>query len=352
MHRRAIVLGAAAAAGATTLAAFDTNAAEGDNSYFLESGRGLLSREWLETFADPGLQAGPLQLLGFGAIDGAAGVVGVEPLTLLPFVVHLAAAAAVYVTVRRLVGDEGRGALPALAALAAVALGLTHLAYVDGHPGQLFIPLLWILAGADARARRPARAGALVGLSACLETWGMLGVAVLGCAPTLRTAVRGVVVQTAVAVAAFAPFVAAGSFRMLEHEWITANGTLAGALIGVDQPFGWELRLVQGAVAVAVGGGIAWRLRRPEAVWLVPFAVTAIRVTLDPLNYPWYLLAPETAALVGLVHFAGIRAPELLGRARLRRTTNRNPSPAFGRSAGGLFPTTRDVAARVQRKGE
>lgn len=44
-----------------------THADYGDNLWFLGPGKTLLSSHWLDVYADPGVQAGPIQLALYGA---------------------------------------------------------------------------------------------------------------------------------------------------------------------------------------------------------------------------------------------------------------------------------------------
>src|SRR5205823_12110838 len=163
----------AAAAG---MASLDRGTDPGDLVYFVHRGEQLLSGGWANTFADPLLQSGPLQLVVFGAVRN---------LTALAFVIELGVAALLLVVLGRLgVGDRVR----LLVGLVAVASGLTHIAFVDGHPAEAIVPLLWVLAALWAREDRVLAAGALLGLSAGLELWGVLGVPVLLLAPRLRRA--------------------------------------------------------------------------------------------------------------------------------------------------------------------
>src|SRR5205823_2373004 len=102
---------------------------------------------------------------------------------------------------------------------AAVATGLTHGAFVDGHPAEAVSPLLWVLAAVEVRRGRAWRAGLLIGVSAGFELWGLLGVAVLALAPRARDALRGAAAALITAVALLAPFAVFGSFHMFDYEW-------------------------------------------------------------------------------------------------------------------------------------
>ena len=308
-----------AAAGVS--AAVDRRSDAGDLVYFVHQGERMLSARWADTFADPTLQSGPLQLL----VTGTA-----RSTQVLAFVVELGVVALLLVVLGRL-GVSSRWR--ALLGIGAVAVGLAHGAFVDGHPAEAVTPLVWVLAALDARRGRVARAGLLVGLSAGLELWGVLGAPVLLLAPRLRDAVKGWAVEAGVVVLQLAPFVLFGDFRMFDYEWRVAKGTLVAVAVPVGTHFGWPLRLLQAAVACGLGAGLALRLRRSiHAVWLAPLVIVVARIALDPLAYGWYWLEAEAVALVG----AGVllTAPPFRARAArparvaTQRTQAAPPPPA------------------------
>lgn len=266
----------------------------GDLQYFVDAARVLFSGSWAETYASSTLQAGPLQLILFGLSDALIGAA-----------VGGLAAVLFWLVARGVLGaNAGRWALFG-AALAPVLLGLTFHPYADGHPAQVLVPLLWVLAGLHARRGRAWFAGVLVGLSAGLELWGILGVAVLIVAPSARDLVRAVAGTGLVTVALYAPFAIAGDFAMFDYRWTVNGDTLLSLAVEPGTPFTWQLRVLQGATAVLAGAAVAWSLRRSiAAVWAGPLALVAVRLALDPVRYPWYWLALETLALVGGVHLA------------------------------------------------
>ena len=293
----------------------------GDLIYFVHRGEQLLSANWANTFSDPMLQSGPLQLVVFGTVRN---------LTALAFVIELAVAALLlYVLGRLHVGDRVR----LIVGVLAVVAGLTQGAFIDGHPAEALVPLLWVLAGLSARDDRVVAAGVLIGLSAGFELWGVLGVPLLLLAPRLKRAFLGAVVESGVVVAMLAPFVLAGSFRMFEHEWRVATGTLLGLVVTPGTHFGWPLRLLQSALALGAGAVVAVAFRRTaHALWLAPLAVVIVRLVLDPLAFGWYFLEAVSLVLVG----AGLLLTELPTRfpqARLEAVVGRQdpdvaPPPA------------------------
>ena len=260
----------------------------GDLVYFVHRGEHLLSGSWASTFADSMLQSGPLQLVVFGAVRN---------LTALAFLIELFVAGLLLYVAGR-VGASDRIRL--VVGLLAVGAGLTHIAFVDGHPAEAIVPLLWVLAGLWAREDRVLAAGALIGLSAGLELWGVLGLPVLLLAPRPRRAFAGAVVAGATVVGMLAPFVLAGSFRMFEYDWSVASGTLLSLFVAPSTHFGWPLRLLQSGLALSAGASVALALRRSVyACWVAPLAVALVRLVLDPQAYGWYWLEVEALVLVG-----------------------------------------------------
>lgn len=296
---------------AAVVAYLDRGTDPGDLVYFVHRGEHLLSGAWADTFADRRLQSGPLQLAVFGAV---------RDLTALAFVIGLGVAALLlYVLGRLRIANGIRVAVCVVAVLA----GLTHLAFADGHPAEAVVPLLWVLAGLAAREDRVVAAGALLGVSAGFEVWGMLGAPLLLLAPRFGRAVVGWSVQVGVFALQLVPFALAGDFRMFEHRWHVATGTLLSLVLEPGTEFGWPLRLIQSALAFGCGAAIVLLLRRSvHAVWLAPLAVVVVRLLLDPLAFGWYWLEAEALALCGAaVLFSQL--PRRFPEARLLRAAGR-----------------------------
>jgi hypothetical protein len=295
-------------------AALTVGADTGDLPFFVHAADDLLSRAWADAYADPDLQIGPAQLLLLALADALAGALGISSFTLLAFAVPVAVTGLFLLTLSRLLAERParRPLVLMTAGVAFAALGLPAAAYMDGHMAQAVVPLLWLLAGLKARDGHALAAGGIVGLSAGFELWGMLGVVALLLTPRLRDALTGVAVQIGVVAAMFAPFALAGEVRMFDYHWVVNGDTLLSLVVDPGTDFTWWMRLAQGGTALAVGGLLAWPLRRTlHAVWLAPLVVVAVRLALDPVRYPWYWLALEILVVVGAV--------ELLTGARLRR---------------------------------
>jgi hypothetical protein len=277
----------------------------GDLAYFVHASERLFSVGWTDAYADPDLQIGPFQLALFGLSDLGADALGVPTTRAIALVVGAGVAALFWVVARRLVAPRNEAIVLLAAGLAPVALGLTFDAFRDGHPAQVVVPLLWVLAGLQARAGHPWRAGVLVGLSAGFEVWGLLGVVVFAAAPRASEALRALVATGFVAGALFAPFVLAGEFAMLDYSWRVNGDTLLSVFVEPGTAFTWPVRALQGAAALAAGAGVVWLLRRSAAaLWAGPLAVVAVRLALDPVRYPWYWLALETLVLLGAAQLA------------------------------------------------
>ena len=266
----------------------------GDLPFFVHTSEKLFSADWANVFANPDVQAGPLKLLLLRLGDTAG---------ILPLLIQVGVAGLLWVVAGRLLSRRDPWA-QLLVVLAAVALGLTYDAYQDGHPAQVLIPLVWVLAGLEARKGRTLQAGLLVGLSAGFELWGLLGAVVFVLAPRLRSALAGLATEVLVAAGLFLPFVIAGEFRMFEYRWQVNGDTLLSVFLEPGTRFTWPMRLLQGGLALGVGAALAWPLRRTlHAVWLAPLGVVVVRLALDPVHYPWYWLPVETLALLGAAEF-------------------------------------------------
>jgi hypothetical protein len=274
---------------------------DGDSWLFADAGHVLLSGDWSNAFADPAIQVGPLQLALYGSLGRALGFVVAAVVALL------------VVSAARAVGVRQPQVL-ALVGLVAIPLGVTSSGVDAAHPANAVLPLVWILAGAQARRGRVFSAALLVGLSAGLETWGILGIAVLALAPRVRSALQGSALAAVVAASLFLPFMLAGEFAMGSYRWQVSHLSLMSLLVEPGTPVGWTLRFAQGAVALAAGIALARGARRSShALWLVPAVVVLARLLLDPLGSGYYYVALEVPALVGLALVCawGLRLPRL-----------------------------------------
>jgi hypothetical protein len=276
--------------------------AGGDFDVFSVAGKIFLSSDWSWAFADPAIQVGPLQLALFGSLGHWFGFVVAPALALL------------LVSAARVLGVRDPQVL-VLAGFLAVIGGLTSSGIDSGHPADALLPLLWILAAAQARRGKTLSAAVIVGLSAGVETWGILGIAVLALAPRLRSAVPAALVAAGVAAAMYLPFVLAGQFRMGSYQWYVSDNALLSYLVAAGTPVGWPLRIVQGACALGAGVALArFGRHSSHALWLVPAVVVLVRLVLDPLDSLYYFVGIEGPAIVGLTLVAtrGLWLPRLV----------------------------------------
>jgi hypothetical protein len=276
----------------------------GDTWMFANAGRTLLSSNWSHAFADQSIQVGPLQLALYGSVGRSPDVLAM---------VLSAAAALLVMAAARAAGVE-RPRLLLFAGVAAVATGLTTHVVDAGHPANGLLPLLWILAAAEARRGKTLRAAIVVGLSTGFETWGILGLAVLALAPSARGAARAALLAACVAGLLYLPFVVTGHFAMGGFRWQIASQSLLGHVFAPGTPFGWPLRLAQGAVAVAAGVLVARLAQRSAHVlWLVPLSVVLVRLALDPRDHGYYFDGVQSVALIALALVAarGLRLPRV-----------------------------------------
>jgi hypothetical protein len=91
---------------------------------------------------------------------------------------------------------------------------------------------------------------------------------------------------------------------MLSYTWNVSRASVLALFVAPGTHVGWALRLAQGAAALGAGLAVA-RLARgsAHAVWLVPLAIVAARLALDPLDNGYYFVGIVGPALVGLGAF-------------------------------------------------
>jgi uncharacterized membrane protein len=281
-------------AGAALTGWIDGATPPADAGLYAQAGTRMLSGAWRHTYGDPAVQSGPFEL----ALLATAKRVGMTQ-TWFAILLDVAGAMALLLVAASFLGRRARAL--ALFGLAALALRIIGDMYTAGHPAELFIPLLWLLAARKARTGQILWAGALVGLAAGFEVWGILGLAVLALAPQLRRIVPGVAVAAAMTAAAYLPFVLGGDFQMLSYHWTTSGG-LDAQVLGPDRPFTWAMRLVEGAIALGVGAAVARGTRRLAAsIWLAPAAIASCRLVLDPVLYGYYWDTLLILLLIGAV---------------------------------------------------
>jgi hypothetical protein len=280
-----------------------------DFSWFGPSGADILLGHWAQVFADPAVQAGPLELLPFGVAE-ILGLSGAFAWTLFYVCMSYLATLAFTLTVFITLGPASKRwylYLGLIGSGIACIGGFLPNSVIIGHPSEVVIPLLWIVAGCLARERCFATCGIIIALSAGWELWGVLGapVILLAARPQLfRAAVAGILTLVAI----YGPFLATGVFGMFQFQWTVSNTSLTHVLLPALTSFPWSLRLLQAVFAVGVGCAIAFCTRGTVyAVWLVPMAILSSRLLLDPVLYNYYWLAPAVVSIGMMVSMLQLR---------------------------------------------
>jgi hypothetical protein len=276
-----------------------------DYGIFGPAGAAILTGNLDAAFADPILQAGPLELIFWGIpyLLGVSGAVGWSIFTIIASsLIAVGTAWAAYRLLRLISPELAIPLATGVTALAALA-GCLVTPVADGHPADAVVPALWIAAGLLARAGRPAAAAAVISCGAGWELWALLGVPLLllvpriGVGSVLRALGGGAVALGIL----FGPFVLAGPIGMFSFAWPIRDTSLVHLLLPDADEFTWPMRLAEALLAVGFGIAVALLVRkRIDAVWLVPLAVTSGRLLLDPLLAGYYFDTAAVLAFVGL----------------------------------------------------
>jgi hypothetical protein len=269
------------------------NGTSSDADSFAQAGAVLLSGNWQHIYHDPWLQAGPLEMIVCLIARTLGGSLRGEAVA-----VNLIGAAAL-LGVATVVLRRSSKAL-AIAAGGALGIGIISDMWEWGHPSELFIALVWLLAARAARRDQLLVAGLLVGLSGGFETWGLLGAPVLFLLPQVRRTIAAGVVALLATAAVYAPFALGGDFHMFDLHWAIIGG-VPGYLFGNGHTFSWSMRLAEALIVVSFGSGVAWRLRRlGSSTWLVPALTSLCRLALDPVRYGYYWDTSLVLLLIGV----------------------------------------------------
>lgn len=282
----------------------------GDYGVFGPAGAALLRGQFGSVYAVSVNQGGPLELLSYGIAD-VLHVHGTLPWTVF-YVVTVFLLCTFFATVALGYFGSTPGRWRSYSALGVVLLGVLGLvlplAVFLGHPAEVMIPLLWIVAAGLALRNRSIACAALVAFSAGFEVWGVLGAPLLLLAPSPRW-IRAAVAAGLMVAVLYLPFIASGAFAMFGFRWTVTRGTLYSYVWPHLDQFPWGLRLVQATVALAAGIAVAVVLRaRPYAVWLAPLSIVSVRLLLDPVLEEYYWLAPAVVGLVALMALIARRA--------------------------------------------
>jgi hypothetical protein len=299
-----LVVTAASIVGNTIVATPHTGPEPVDYSVFSVPGAEILHGHWGGVFRSPVIQAGPFELI-FWAIPFLIGVHGVTGWIVFGIVAGSLFAVALAALVHRLL----RGISPnwsttlAIGTAAVAALtGVISTPTSAGHPSEIAVPILWLIAGVLARRGRAAAAAAVLASTAGWELWGLLAVPILLLAPRIdvrtiwRSALGGIVVLAVL----FLPFVLLGPFDMFSYSWTIRGNTLVHVLFPNLHTFPWPLRATQGILSVGAGSVVAILLRRRiDAIWMVPLVVCVVRLFTDPVLAGYYAVPPLLMLLVG-----------------------------------------------------
>lgn len=276
----------------------------GELTVFGPAGSAMLHGRWGDVYANNAVQAGPFELFPFGVgwILGPEGSLQwTTYFAVCTFILVFLYLIAI-LTTTSLSGRKPRVYFAAAIGAAACLSQLLPWAFQAGHPAQVAIPMLWVMAAYFARQRLFVTVGVLVGISAGWEVWGVLGAPVVFCVarPDLVRAALGGLATVSVI---YAPFIVSGNFHMFEYKWPVFGGTLAHTLWPAMTDFPWSARVLEGALVLGVGVGVAFATRLTvHGLWLVPVVIVLSKLVLDPLFWGYYSIAPG----IVLIAAAGI----------------------------------------------
>lgn len=281
-----------------------------DLQSFADGGAAILSGHFSTVYATPFTQAGPIQLVLSRLL--MIGSSGAGPLRLVVAAVNVVLVlVAIWCSRRftaRLVDEQTAGAAHReLLVGGLVVFWLIPGFLWNGHPVEILVPVLWLVAvnvfGADrVGVGRWVAAGAALGVAAGITPWAVLGFPALLAAGRLIDAVRAGTVGVMLGVLIHLPFVLSGHFAMFSATWPVDHGTLVHLLVPSLAHPTWQFRLIQAAVVAGGTAGAAWALRGHRAAAPIAVLVAALlRVATDPvqLNYYW-----TSVAVVGIVILA------------------------------------------------
>lgn len=285
-----------------------------DAYLFANAGARLLGGHF-DVFADPKVQAGPLQLLVNGSLKDLAHLFHSSFALAFALAIYLSMTGATVLIVRRLFRDQGLPLSPSLeiyAGLMVIFGGLAGMPYSAGQGAEGWIPLILVLAAREASRSRAARAGLLLGLAAGFKLWALAAAPLLLLDPNIKKASRGFVVMVGSTGALYGPFLLFTPVKTFTFEWSVGGFSLMRYLFGAGAPFTWQMRVLQGALIGAGGALIAIFMRKTQsAVWAVPLAIVGLRLLTDPILFEYYWVPVGFAALAGSCLLATRALPAL-----------------------------------------
>lgn len=265
------------------------------------AGEKILSSNWTRAFADPVVQVGPLQAVLWGGLRIASHATGIAPELVFSLATHLGVLLAT-LFLFRLISEQAEGIeiRELILGLFLLAWGLTSQAYYSGHPEEIWVGLLWVVAARESRQGSSWRGGAAIALCAAIKQWGILGLPLLLISREPKKIAQNVALVLGGVACFYLPFVLSGHYATLGFTWEIESYSLVH-LLGFSGEFTWWMRLVQGALTLLVGVVLA--VVRPNirgVEWLLPLQLITLRLILDPLSFAYYWLAVEVIVLIGI----------------------------------------------------
>ncbi len=273
-----------------------------DGPRFRAAGEGMWGPGFLDVYANPWLQIGPLYIFLLGGASRALEFVGTSWFAEVALVAAQGALDVflVMITARALARRRGRPHLVARWVVGVViGLGTTQVAASRwGHPEDVLLAVALVWCGVLATTRGPVWAGLLLGLAGGFKQWALLGVGTLAAGRLGRRLVYGILAAAGVTVVLYLPFMVFGDFRLFDMHWTAQLGQAHNWWVQGRVVVGWPLRLVQGGLASLAGFAVAWR--RPHLPEVAAFAAIGARVMTEaaPLNY--YLAPLDVVFLLWL----------------------------------------------------
>ncbi|MDT7538844.1 MAG: alpha,2-mannosyltransferase [Actinomycetota bacterium] len=262
----------------------------GDFDAFVDAGTHLVHGD-ADVFAGSYLQVGPLYLFVVGVSRLLFGWTGLSDWLaggLLPAVASVALVLAAARLVARAVPRQGRQMLAGLAVFAGGAMAVPA-SY--GHAEETLVALMLVVGTGAAWSRRPVAPALVLAAAVTIKLWAVVGIGLLLVAAGRRLQLYRLAIFAAATSAAYLPFFVFGHVGTFEMAWQVEIPAPMSLLVPDGYGFGYRQRLVQVAVAAALGVYVALRVRSSDVTWALPVAVIATRLLLDPVPSPYYWAA-------------------------------------------------------------
>ncbi len=273
-----------------------------DSVLFSHLGRAIVHGHLGVAYANSSDQSGPFQLLVAAILPtGLFGSRLGAPLAVAVLAILLAVAAMWGVRAVRHLSSLAASPVHELAGGLVAATFVASGEVFAGHLAEVAVPVMWVAAAIAASRGWASAAGALLGLSAGWEPWGVLGAGIVLLLPGPRAAIKALAVAILGGAACYLPFVLTGHFALPHHRWPVQSSSLVHLLWPGATTFGWLPRLIQGGLSIGVGAVLAARMRRsPSAIWVVPMAVVLVRLIFDPTQLDYYWVSAQILVIVAI----------------------------------------------------